>query len=401
MLRWTNLESRWFRGRLKACGFSDVSGKLGNSFDRARHPADVVKTPWHIVGGGIIGLLSAYELALAGESVVIIDRQSVGDEASWAGGGILSPLYPWRYPEAVDPLARWSQTHYPELVETLRRETGVDPEWTRSGLLILDAEDSRAGLDWCQAHGVVAELLNPGAVLEPALRTSSNPALSLSDVAQVRNPRLLKALTHRLRSLGAVFKEGVAVTGFEFSGKVFSGIRTGSGTLSADRCLVAAGPWSTSLLATVGLDLPLRPVKGQMLVLRGAASPFSRILLRESRYLIPRRDGRILVGSTQEEAGFDKSTTPVARELLFAAACALVPELGDWQIEHHWAGLRPGSPDGVPYIGEHPEITGLYVNTGHFRNGIVLAPASARLIVDLMLSRSPLIDPGQFSLIRN
>ncbi len=361
-----------------------------------------MKTPWYIVGGGIIGLLSAYELTLAGESVVIFDRQSVGNEASWAGGGILSPLYPWRYPEAVDPLAHWSQVRYPELAASLGRATGIDPEWIRSGMLILDAPDSQAGLDWCRVRGVAAQLLDPDTVLElePGLRTGPSPTLSLPEVAQVRNPRFLKALVRHLRSLGVEFREGTAVTGFGFSGKRLSGIHTSLGALPADRCLVAAGPWSASLLATVGLDLPLRPVKGQMLVLRGASAPFSHILLRESRYLIPRRDGRILVGSTQEEEGFDKSTTPAARELLLTAACAMVPELRDWQVEYHWAGLRPGSPDGVPYIGEHPDIAGLFVNTGHFRNGIVLAPASARLIVDLMLARPALLDPSQFSLIR-
>ncbi|MHB8390969.1 MAG: NAD(P)/FAD-dependent oxidoreductase, partial [Acidobacteriaceae bacterium] len=325
-----------------------------------------------------------------------------GSEASWAGGGILSPLYPWRYPEAVDPLARWSQAHYPKLVETLKRETGLDPEWTHSGLLILDAEDCREGLGWCEAHGIPVELLDPNDVsdLEPSLQAGPRPGLRLPGVAQVRNPRLLKALVRHLRSLGVEFREGVAVTGFEFSSMGLSGLHIATGTLPAERCLVAAGPWSASLLATVGLDLPLRPVRGQMLLLRGGVAPFSHILLREGRYLIPRRDGRILVGSTQEETGFDKSTTPAARALLLAAATALVPELGDWQIEQHWAGLRPGSPDGVPYIGEHPEIAGLYVNTGHFRNGIVLAPASARLIVDMMLARPLFLDPGQFSLIR-
>lgn len=361
-----------------------------------------MSTPWHVVGGGIIGLLSAYELALAGEHVVILDRQSVGAEASWAGGGILSPLYPWRYPEAIAPLARWSQSQYPGLAESLRRATGIDPEWTCSGLLILDAADSRSGMDWCRTHDLAAELLDAQRLsgLEPGLHTGLGSAIRLPDVAQIRNPRLLKALGYHLRSSGVEIREGITVRGFESSGGKLSGIRTDSGILRADRCLVAAGPWSAALLSAVGLDLPLRPVRGQMLVLRGGILPFRHILLRQSRYLIPRRDGRILTGSTQEEEGFNKSTTSVAREQLFAAACTLVPELGDWQIEHHWAGLRPGSPDGVPYIGQHPGIAGLYVNTGHFRNGIVLAPASARLIVDLMLSRPPLLDPDQFSLTR-
>ncbi len=361
-----------------------------------------MSTPCYVVGGGIIGLLSALELAQAGEDVVIIDRQPVGQEASWAGGGILSPLYPWRYPEAVHPLARWSQDIYPELAESLRRETGIDSEWTRSGLLILDAEDSRVGVDWCRSHGLNAELVDPEQLsrLEPGLRNGSGMAVSLADVAQIRNPQLIKALVQRLRSLGVGFREGLAVTGFRRTDGSLRGIVTESGVLPANRCLIAAGPWSAALLETVGLDLPLRPVKGQMLLLKGESAPVSHILIRGARYVIPRRDGRILVGSTQEEVGFDKSATAEARDLLFSAACEMVPELGNWQIERHWAGLRPGSPDGIPYIGRHPEIVGLYVNTGHFRNGIVLAPASARLAADLMLGRSALLDLGQFSLVR-
>ncbi len=361
-----------------------------------------MNSPWYIVGGGIVGLLTAYELCVAGENVVILDRQVVGREASWAGGGILSPLCPWRYPEAVTVLSRWSQVHYPRLSEVLRSETGIDPEWTCSGLLILDADDVEQGLSWCEKHSIRAELLEFRAImaLEPQVRRRSNAALLLPDAAQIRNPRLLKALVARLTTLGVVFKENVAVTGFEISGGALGGIRTEIGTLAAEHCLVAAGPWSASLLATIGIDLPIRPVRGQMLALRGSSLPFRHILLRESHYLIPRRDGLILVGSTQEDAGFDKSTSEAARKELYAAAVDIVPELRKWQIEHHWAGLRPGSPEGIPFIGKCPEVPGLYVNTGHFRNGIVLAPASARLAADLMLGRSPLIDPDQYSLAR-
>ncbi len=361
-----------------------------------------MNSPWYIVGGGIIGLLAAYELSMAGESTVILDRQLVGSEASWAGGGILSPLYPWRYPDAVDVLARWSQVYYPKLAEKLNHVSGIDPEWTRSGLLILDAADLKSGLNWCETHSIRAELLDFHATLalEPQVRMRSNRALMLPDVAQIRNPRLLKALVKCLAARGAIVKENVAVTGFEISDGALRGILTEKGTLPAQRCLIAAGPWSASLLTTIGIDLPIHPVRGQMLVLNGSSLPFRHILLRDAHYLIPRRDGRILVGSTQEDAGFDKSTTAEARQALYAAAVELVPELGNSRIEHHWAGLRPGSPDGIPYIGEHPEVRGLFVNTGHFRNGIVLAPASATLVVDLMLGRSPSLDPRQYSLVR-
>ncbi|MHB8455656.1 MAG: glycine oxidase ThiO [Acidiferrobacterales bacterium] len=357
---------------------------------------------WYVIGGGIIGLLSAYELHLAGESVVVLDRQAVGREASWAGGGILSPLYPWRYPEAVEALAHLSQMYYEALASTLKRDSGIDPEWTRSGLLILDEDDSESGLIWCEKHNIVAESVDSRAVsaIEPQVSMRSNRALNLPNVAQIRNPRLLKAVVECLRSAGVEFRENTAVTGFEVRRGVLASILSESGAIPAERCLLAAGPWSAHLLRTTGIDLPLRPVKGQMLALIGSTIPFRHLLLRESCYLIPRRDGRILVGSTQEETGFDRTTNATAREMLFSKAVELVPELGNWKIEHHWAGLRPGSPEGIPYIGQHPEIQGLFVNTGHFRNGIVLAPASAKLVVDLMLGRSSSLDPRQYSLVR-
>lgn len=359
--------------------------------------------PIHVVGGGLIGLLTAYELAAAGEKVVVIDRQAMGREASWAGGGILSPLYPWRYPEPVNRLARWSQLRYPELIERLRGESGIDAEWIRSGLLIVDESDAELGENWCRTHSIAVEMLDKHAVqrLESAIKMRSNTALKLPDVAQIRNPRLLKATVAALRARGVQIIEKAQVTGFEIKDGALRSILSNGGVIATQRCVIAAGAWSGGLLAGTNLSVPIRPVKGQMLVLGGQeAAPFRHILLREACYLIPRRDGRILVGSTQEESGFDKTPTESAREMLFTKAVDLVPDLQGWRIEQHWAGLRPGSPDGIPYIGAHPEIKGLYINAGHFRNGIVLAPASARLAADLILGRTPLVDPDQFSPLR-
>lgn len=362
-----------------------------------------LKTPIYIIGGGIIGLLTAYELVAAAEKVVVIDHQSIGQEASWAGGGILSPLYPWRYPEPVEQLARWSQSHYQDLAETLRVETGIDTQWIRSGLLIIDENDTDTGFNWCRTHSIVADLVDQKGMthLEPHVRMRSNSALNLPDVAQIRNPRFLKALVAWLRAHGVEIRENVAAKSLEVRAGALTAIHTDSGPINVERAIVAAGAWSGALLATAEVQVPVMPIKGQMLLLRGsAAAPFNHILLREACYLIPRQDGRVLVGSSQEESGFDKSTTESVRVMLYGKAVDLVPSLREWQIERQWAGLRPGSPDGIPYIGSHPEIKGLYVNTGHFRNGIVLAPASARLAADLVLGRTPFLDLRQFRILR-
>lgn len=359
-----------------------------------------MSNPWHIVGGGIVGLLCARELCQAGESVVVLDRQTVAQESSWAGGGILSPLYPWRYPEPVSALARWSQAHYPELAQSLAMRTGIDPEWTPSGLLIYGVNDREQAVAWASAQRAIVESPHGAALrrIEPLVSAELDNPLWMPQVAQIRNPRLLAALCGDLRQSGVIFRENVQVHGFSARHGHLIAIRTNHGEIETDRCLLAAGAWSGDLLATTGLVLPITPVKGQMLLLSAQTLHLKPMILKDNRYIIPRRDGRVLVGSTLESSGFTKSTTEAARADLLQAAVEMIPALARCPVERQWAGLRPGTPTGVPYIGEHPRIAGLFVCSGHFRNGIVLAPASARLAVDLMLGRAPTLDQGQFQL---
>lgn len=351
-----------------------------------------------VVGGGIIGLLSARELAGGGCRVRLLEMATVGRASSWAGGGILSPLYPWRYPDAVTELARWSQAAYPELAARLHAEGGIDPEWTCSGMLMLDTSDRAAAQAWAGRFGYRLEELTGDALrqCEPALGDAAEPALWMPEVAQVRNPRLVQAARHALRGLGVAIEEQCEVSGLLERGGRVAGVRTARGEIEADVVVVTAGAWSGQLLAGLAIRPEIRPVRGQMLLFRGAPGLVSRIILGPQHYVIPRRDGRVLVGSTMEEAGFDTSTTTAAREELRAAAYRLVPTLAGCTLERHWGGLRPGSPDGVPYIGEHPQVAGLFINSGHFRNGVVMAPASARLLADMVLGRPPILDPAPY-----
>lgn len=353
----------------------------------ARAPSDVL-----VIGGGLIGLLTAWELAQAGVSVTLVDKGETGHEASWAGGGIISPLYPWRYPDSVIQLAHWSQTHYPHLCDSLRARTGVDPEYTRNGLLILDTEETALAQRWATASGNPLERLDSTSIqeLEPNLVPDHQAGLWLPDVAQVRNPRLARALRQALPKNVRVLEGAEVLELLVRDGRAI-GARTPTNTLSAGQIIVCAGAWTAELFAQLGAQPEIVPVRGQMLLLYGQPGHIRRIVLKQDRYLIPRRDGRVLMGSTLEHVGFHKTTTVEAREALYHRAIHLFPILSHAVIERHWAGLRPGSPSGIPYIGAYPGIAGLYFNAGHFRNGVVLGPASARLMADIILERPPIV----------
>lgn len=353
-----------------------------------------------VVGGGVIGLLSALLLAREGEKVVLLERQEVGGEASWAGGGIVSPLYPWRYGAAVTALASWSQSFYPALGAQLLLSSGIDPQVYMTGLYWLDLEDEAEALDWAQKGGHNLSKLDMKSVYAavPLLGAGFNRAIYMPDVANVRNPRLIKALRATLQDMSNVhLREQCEVLGFTRHEGRISGVTTSGGEVRAGRVVLAAGAWSGELMANLGLALPVEPVKGQMILYKCAEDFLPSMVLAEGRYAIPRKDGHILIGSTLEHARFDKTPTADALRSLKASAEALLPDLAQAEVVGHWAGLRPGSPEGIPYIGEVPGFPGLWLNCGHYRNGLVLAPASCRLLADLLLGREPIVDPTPYA----
>ncbi|UTA80352.1 glycine oxidase ThiO [Halomonas sp. XH26] len=357
-----------------------------------------------IIGGGVIGMMTALQLAEAGCSVTLVERRRCGEEASWAGGGIVSPLYPWRYSEPVSNLSRYAEQEYPQLATRLFEETGIDPEYRQKGLLYLGVNDGDMAFNWARRLGKPLEAVSGSFIYtkEPWLAEGIESGLWMPTLGSIRNPRLCQALRARLMTLPRVtLEEGLTVEGLCVQQGRVTGIETSCGRIAAGQVVLCGGAWSGVLLDRLGIALPVRPVKGQMMLFRTQPMAegrqlLERVVLADGRYLIPRGDGRVLIGSTLEEADFDKTPTVDAYESLRQSALAMLPALAGCPIEHHWAGLRPAAPNGVPFIGELPEIKGLFVNAGHYRNGLVLAPASARLLADQLLMRTPLIDPAPY-----
>jgi len=351
-----------------------------------------------IVGGGVIGMLTAHELIRNGQQVTLFEKSDTGRESSWAGGGIVSPLFPWRYLDSVTRLASWSQAIYPDFSRELAETTGIDPEYTECGLILIAPEDRAAALSWARQHERRLEEIDAATFhrLEPAAAEPRDGALWMPTVGQVRNPRMVQALRRRLEQLGAEIRTGQPVRRLLSDGQTCTGVETAQVKHEGEAVVVCAGAWSGNLLGDLPRPPEIHPMRGQMLLFHAEPGTISRMVLEGNRYVIPRRDGRTLFGSTIEDVGFDKETTDSARKELFEIATARFPVLKRFPVEAHWAGLRPSSPAGVPYIARHPEIDRLFINAGHFRNGIVLGPASARLCADLVLEQTPILDPAPY-----
>lgn len=335
-----------------------------------------------IVGGGVIGLSSALELARQGARVTILERGVCGGESSWAGGGILSPLPPWDYPAAVTDLTQLSCRLFPEWVGRVAEISGIDPEYRVSGMRVMPPFDAEKAAQWCAGHGVRLEQDGEG--------------LWLPDVAQVRNPRLIKALRLALERMGVRIVERAEVTGIVSTEDRVERLDTTAGPFAAEHYVVAAGAWSKKLLGKQGVQLDIKPVRGQMLLYKAQPGMLRHIILRNGTYLIPRDDGHILVGSTLEDAGFDKATTEEARVALHARALGMLPQLAQAEFIQHWAGLRPAAPGNIPTIARHPQLENLFLNSGHFRYGVTMAPASAQILANRLFNREQPFDVSSY-----
>lgn len=327
-----------------------------------------------VVGGGIVGCLTALNLADRGCQVTLVERNVVAaqtsGESSWAGAGILFPLLPWMYKDAVNQLAMAGASLYLALCKRLLAETGIDPEYTQSGMQILPTFDETAAINWCESYQVPIEKNAKG--------------LLLSTVAQVRPPHLLQALRQMMIQNGVILLENTQLEPLKEVEKIAGWLTTKHELLEADAFVVTSGAWSFDLLKNTTANLNIKPMRGQILLYENVPEKLENIIYSNGFYLVPRRDGLLLAGSTLEDVGFDKNTTEEVKQELQTKAESIFPSLKHAAIRKHWSGLRPGTPDNLPTIAAHPTIENLYLNTGHFRYGLTMAPASAERIATLI-----------------
>jgi len=353
-----------------------------------------------IIGGGIIGLLTARELIKTGASVTVIEKNLLGQESSWAGGGILLPLYPWRQADAISRLVLQSLRLYPSLAAELFNDTQIDPEWNPCGLLMTKNPDITAAVDWCESNHIAYQ--HAGNEFFTDLNTAPVNPLWLPTIAQARNPRLVQSLKQYLINHGCDIHEHCTLTAISQDNQRINSISTDAGQFKVNELVISAGAWTGQLFDQFIHDNTpnIAPVKGQMVLFDAKPETLRHIVLDNDQYLIPRLDGKILAGSTVEHDDFNKTPSTTAHDQLADFARNLLPVLNDYPIIKHWAGLRPGTEHGVPYIGKHPRITNLSINAGHFRNGLVMGPASAQLLVDVLLNRPTAVMPEPYRLDR-
>lgn len=351
-----------------------------------------------IIGGGIVGCMTAMELRNQGHQVTIVERNQIASqtsgESSWAGGGIIFPLLPWQYSAPVNALTRTGADAYRVLSQKLIKETGIDANFAQSGFLLLPNFDTAAALAWCEQNHVAAQTVKAGNFGVQSL--SGENALWLPEVCQIRPPYFMQAMRKWLEQHQVSMQEHTQLVPLKEVSELNAWQTTSGETLHADQFVVTSGAWSFELLKDTAAKLNIKPMRGQILLYQPEEN-LQQMVYREGFYMIPRLDGYLLAGSTLEDVGFDSGVTNSVRAELQAKAEAIMPALKGQPVIKHWSGLRPGTPENLPTISAHPTIKNLYLNTGHFRYGLTMAPASAKLITSIMAGETPSLDASPYA----
>ncbi len=342
-----------------------------------------------IIGGGIIGLSLSIELRKRGATVLVVERGEPGREASHAAGGMLVDC-PLETPKALQELATASARMYTEFAYELETESGIKVDLRDKGtILFLSDQHAAAAKDFSRAD--IAQL-------EPALAEGGSGSNAIYLRERSIDPRAISAAALKAaKNRGVDFSSGDEVTAVHQSECRVTGVKTVKTSFAAPKVVNCAGAWAGSIAPVA---LPTRPVKGQMLCLAMPSRTLLQHVVRSPKvYLIPRSDGRLLIGATVEEAGFDKRTVPSTIQRQHQAALELMPKLREAKMLEDWAGLRPGTPDGLPILGQ-TGVPGYYVATGHYRDGILLAPVTAQVMAQVVSDDKTAHDISAFSLQR-
>ena len=342
-----------------------------------------------VIGAGVIGLSIARELRRRGvEDVTVLDRGRCGGEASWAAAGMLAPNAETHEEGAFFRFCTASNALYPEFAAQLLEETGIDIELDRTGTLFLSFGESDDRLisekfEWQREAGISVERLATEDVrkLEPEVSPSVRGGLFYPNDWQVENRKLAQALRRSCELSRVSVREGVEAKGLLSDGGKIVGVRTPESDIWASTVIVANGAWACGLLG----GETIRPIRGQMISLVGDRRVLRSVVYSTRGYVVPRADGRVLAGATVEDVGYRKEVVTEAIEVLRDTALEISPVLGNFYIKEAWAGLRPFSVDALPVIGRLPGREGLFVATGHYRNGILLAPITAKVVVDAVM----------------
>jgi glycine oxidase len=362
-----------------------------------------------IVGGGIIGASIAFDLSRRGLRVLVLDRQQPMLEASWAAAGMLSPAPDSPAAIPLVPLALASLALYPEFVDTVEEASALETSFRTGGAIeVIFRGDAERELSTLVAlHrglGLACEPLplDEALKMEPAIGREARAAAFLPDECSIEPRSLTAAVLEAARSAGTEIRPGSEVVSLALKGEICAGVKTADGeVIHAGQVVLAAGCWSSQILGA-SRYAPTVAVRGQMAALRHSGKPIRHVLRSERGYLVPRGENApqtLVVGSTIENIGFEKRVTSGGIEKILSAANELVPTLEKAEITETWCGLRPGTPDQLPVLGP-ADVEGLVFATGHYRNGILLAPITAKLIGEWIADRSVSLDWQKFSPLR-
>ncbi|MDQ4106489.1 MAG: glycine oxidase ThiO [Actinomycetota bacterium] len=361
-----------------------------------------------VVGGGVIGCSIAYHAARRGAKVALLEAEEIGAGASGAAAGMLNAQAEAHEPGPFLDLSLKSRTMHRALAEELYEETGLDPEYVWSGTLRVALDERFAKKlaetrSWQREAGLSAHWLDPKEAreLEPGLSSEAIAALYLPEDGQVNSPRLVRALALAAIRKDASVTEADRVTGFLADGERVTGVRTAQREILAGSVVLAGGSASGVLSGALGLHLPVHPVKGETLTVTVRATAARANVWDDRCYLVPKRDGRVIVGATEEAGVYDRRPTLGGVAKLSEAATRLLPEISSASFGGAWGGLRPGTPDGLPFLGDVEGVEGLFLATGHYRNGVLLAPVTGEVIAALALGETPVIDVSPFSCERS